>query len=65
MRQFVIPPLDAQKMQEARVYIDHLTKPPGSLGKLEELAILLAGMTGELKPDIVLPPLFFVRITAL
>ncbi|MER1987306.1 MAG: nicotinate-nucleotide--dimethylbenzimidazole phosphoribosyltransferase [Solibacillus sp.] len=52
MRQFVIPPLDAQKMQEARVYIDHLTKPPGSLGKLEELAILLAGMTGEVKPDI-------------
>lgn len=39
-------------MEEAQAYIDSLTKPPGSLGRLEEIAVLLAGMTGEIKPSI-------------
>lgn len=52
MRQFNIPPLDEKKMEEAQQHIDNLTKPPGSLGRLEELAVSLAGMTGELVPNI-------------
>ena len=34
--------------QKASDYLDTLTKPPGSLGRLEELAIQLAGITGVL-----------------
>lgn len=52
MKQFNIQPLNETAMQEAQTYIDNLTKPPGSLGRLEELAVSLAGMTGELKPNI-------------
>lgn len=39
-------------MEKAREYIDSLSKPPGSLGKLENLAVQLAGITGELFPKI-------------
>ena len=42
--------LDEAAMEAARVHIDRLTKPPGSLGKLEGLAVKLAGITGEAKP---------------
>lgn len=52
MLTFNIPPLLTGKMEEAKQYINSLTKPPGSLGKLEDLAIQLAGMTGDIKPDI-------------
>ncbi len=52
MLTFSVPPLHHEKMAEAREYIDSLTKPPGSLGRLEELAIHLAGMTGNVQPDI-------------
>jgi nicotinate-nucleotide--dimethylbenzimidazole phosphoribosyltransferase len=38
-----------------------LTKPPGSLGRLEELAIQLAGLQGREKPNIERP---FIRIYA-
>lgn len=41
-----IKPLDADAMQQARVRLDNLLKPPGSLGKLEEIAVKLAGITG-------------------
>ena len=34
-------------MAEARVGLDRLTKPPGSLGRLEDLVIQLAGITGR------------------
>ena len=52
MRKFTIPPLFEETMEQAKVYIDNLTKPPGSLGKLEEIAIHLAGMTGDIQPSI-------------
>jgi nicotinate-nucleotide--dimethylbenzimidazole phosphoribosyltransferase len=44
--------LNQEKMSEARKRLDSLTKPPGSLGKLEELAIKLAGISGELFPRV-------------
>jgi len=40
-------PLDAAAMAAARDHLDRLTKPPGSLGRLEELAIGVAGITGQ------------------
>lgn len=44
---------DAAAMAEARTYQERLTKPPGSLGVLEELAVRLAGITGQV--DLPLP----------
>ncbi|MBW7650645.1 nicotinate-nucleotide--dimethylbenzimidazole phosphoribosyltransferase [Anoxybacillus sp. ST4] len=41
--------------EEVRQYIDQLTKPRGSLGKLEELAIEIAKMTGERFPRVTPP----------
>ena len=52
MLSFAIPSLDETIMEEARQYIDSLTKPPGSLGRLEDIAIQFAGMTGQIQPDI-------------
>ena len=43
-----IPPLDDGAMREAAARQGRLTKPAGSLGRLEELSISLAGMTGRL-----------------
>ncbi len=36
----------------ARARQDTLTKPPGSLGRLEEVAIRLAGITGRARPKL-------------
>ncbi|MFS0727943.1 nicotinate-nucleotide--dimethylbenzimidazole phosphoribosyltransferase [Paenibacillus sp. 1P07SE] len=47
-----IAPLDEMAMQAASVRLDTLTKPPGSLGRLEELAVRLAGITGQAFPSI-------------
>jgi nicotinate-nucleotide--dimethylbenzimidazole phosphoribosyltransferase len=44
-----IGPLDDDAMAAARARLDQLTKPPGSLGRLDELAIIIAGITG--RPD--------------
>jgi nicotinate-nucleotide--dimethylbenzimidazole phosphoribosyltransferase len=44
-----IAPLDETAMAATAARLDRLTKPPGSLGRLEELAIRLAGITG--RPD--------------
>ncbi|CAM2985117.1 nicotinate-nucleotide--dimethylbenzimidazole phosphoribosyltransferase [Paenibacillus sediminis] len=46
-----IKPLDEKAMQEAANHLDRLTKPKGSLGKLENLAVQLAGITGKVKPS--------------
>lgn len=45
-----IGPLDAAAMAAARERQDQLTKPPGSLGRLEELSVHLAGVTGKVPP---------------
>jgi nicotinate-nucleotide--dimethylbenzimidazole phosphoribosyltransferase len=47
-----IQPLDETAMRAARKRQDHLTKPQGSLGRLEELSIQLAGITGKPIPSI-------------
>jgi nicotinate-nucleotide--dimethylbenzimidazole phosphoribosyltransferase len=47
----LIPQLDAASAAEARARQAVLTKPPGSLGRLEELSIQLAGITGRARPS--------------
>jgi nicotinate-nucleotide--dimethylbenzimidazole phosphoribosyltransferase len=42
-----LPPADARAREAAAQRQQHLTKPPGSLGRLEEIAIFLAGWQGE------------------
>lgn len=42
-----IPDPDREAMEAAEVRQNHLTKPAGALGRLEDLSIRLAGMTGE------------------
>jgi nicotinate-nucleotide--dimethylbenzimidazole phosphoribosyltransferase len=42
-----IGPLDAGAMAEVARRLDRLTKPPGSLGRLETLAIEVVGIQGE------------------
>src|SRR5829696_2448161 len=43
----LIQPLDEQSMISARMRQDMLTKPPGSLGRLDELSIQLAGIAAN------------------
>jgi len=43
--------LDHDAMQKARARLDGLAKPPGSLGKLEDIAARLAGIGGEMFYD--------------
>ncbi len=43
-------PLDADAMRRVRERQDELTKPRGSLGRLEELTARLAGITGQTLP---------------
>lgn len=47
-----IKQLDEQAMEAAKTRQDTLTKPPGSLGRLEKLSIQLAGITGNENPEI-------------
>ena len=47
-----IAPRDAAAMAAARARQDTLTKPPGSLGRLEDLSVMLAGIFGEPTPQI-------------
>ncbi|MFC4596653.1 nicotinate-nucleotide--dimethylbenzimidazole phosphoribosyltransferase [Cohnella hongkongensis] len=47
-----IRPLDDGAMREAQAHLDSLTKPPGSLGKLEAVARQAAGVAGEMAPDL-------------
>jgi len=47
-----IQPLDEAAMQTARARQDTLTKPRGSLGRLEELSIQLAGMKADPFPSV-------------
>ena len=43
-----VSPLDQTAMDSARQRQSQLAKPPGSLGRLEDLSIQLAGITGQL-----------------
>ena len=47
-----IPPLDEEAMERARARQQRLTKPPGSLGRLEDLSVRIAGMTGQETPEL-------------
>src|SRR5713101_5470467 len=47
-----IGPLDSEAIAVARQRQERLTKPPGSLGRLEELSVLVAGITGNPRPVI-------------
>ena len=47
-----IKPLDQGSMSKARERVDNLTKPRGSLGRLEEIAVRLCGITGSITPDV-------------
>jgi nicotinate-nucleotide--dimethylbenzimidazole phosphoribosyltransferase len=54
----LIPELDAETMDAARARQATLTKPPGALGRLEDLSIWLSGAQGTC------PPRPFTRIRA-
>lgn len=43
-----IEDLDREVMEEARKREESLAKPPGSLGKLEDIAVQLAGISGKI-----------------
>lgn len=47
-----IKPLDKGVMKKARERLDNLTKPLGSLGRLEEIAERISGIRGQLAPVI-------------
>ncbi|HEX75316.1 MAG TPA: nicotinate-nucleotide--dimethylbenzimidazole phosphoribosyltransferase [Dehalococcoidia bacterium] len=47
-----IKPLDSSAMAMAQQHQDSLTKPHGSLGRLEELSIQIAGIRGEAIPKL-------------
>ena len=46
-----IQEIDQNAKSQAQQHLDSLTKPLGSLGRLEELAARLAGMTGRIIPE--------------
>ena len=41
-----IPKLNEDVMKACQLYVDNLIKPIHSLGKLEEMAVRIAGITG-------------------
>lgn len=47
-----VTPLDKGAMEAARTRQQELTKPAGSLGRLEDIAIQIAGITGQPLPKI-------------
>lgn len=47
-----IRPVDREAGEATRAYLDTLTKPPGSLGQLEALAIQLSEITAQTQPDV-------------
>ena len=47
-----VAPLDRGAMTAAEEYQARLAKPPGSLGRLEELSIQLAGITGQVHNEL-------------
>ncbi|MCE2532200.1 MAG: nicotinate-nucleotide--dimethylbenzimidazole phosphoribosyltransferase, partial [Acidimicrobiia bacterium] len=50
------PPLDSAAMEAARRRWATRAEPPGALGRLEELAVHLAGVTGRCPPPVAASP---------
>ena len=50
-----VRPADESAMRAAREHQDRLTKPRGSLGRLEELSVQLAGLAGQTPPPVPAP----------
>lgn len=53
-----IQPVDITLRKKAQARLDQLTKPLGSLGRLEELAASYVAISGELKPNVPLGVVF-------
>src|SRR5215471_372113 len=51
-RIFSVTPLDTVVMEQARFRQQQLTKPAGSLGRLEDIAVHMAGITRQPLPNI-------------
>ncbi len=47
-----IQPLDLKRVEQAQHHLDRLTKPPGSLGRVEELAWRYVAITEQAPPQI-------------
>ncbi|MDO8735388.1 MAG: nicotinate-nucleotide--dimethylbenzimidazole phosphoribosyltransferase, partial [Elusimicrobiota bacterium] len=47
-----IKSLDKKKFEQTQRRLDNLTKPLGSLGRLEELAKQIVAITGKEKPEL-------------
>lgn len=47
-----IAKIDRELMKKTQLRLDNLTKPQGSLGRLEELARLIVAITGKEKPEL-------------
>ncbi|WP_027911891.1 nicotinate-nucleotide--dimethylbenzimidazole phosphoribosyltransferase [Pseudomonas sp. URIL14HWK12:I7] len=45
-------PVDTQALEQATARQQQLTKPAGSLGRLESVAVQLAGLQGQVKPSL-------------
>ncbi|WP_339475127.1 nicotinate-nucleotide--dimethylbenzimidazole phosphoribosyltransferase [Pseudomonas sp. RL_5y_Pfl2_73] len=45
-------PVDSQALEQAAARQQQLTKPAGSLGRLESVAVQLAGLQGQVKPSL-------------
>lgn len=52
MQNLIISPLDKAAGQRVQQRLDSLAKLPGSLGRLEEIAVRLAEITGQSRPQI-------------
>jgi nicotinate-nucleotide--dimethylbenzimidazole phosphoribosyltransferase len=52
--------LHAGAMQAARERQSQLTKPPGSLGRLERLSVQIAGIQGKVRPEVSCKALFVI-----
>lgn len=50
-----IRPADADAIAGAREWQDRLTKPAGALGRIEDVSVRLAGLTGSVPPPIPTP----------
>lgn len=51
LEEYKISPIDKSLSDRVRADIDIKTKPPGSLGRIEELAVTLAGAQDNLRPS--------------